>query len=72
MIAHGGAKPPPVAGVVAFDDGDTLDVPVRLEVVHPPSLSQIEPLTPQILYFGHGAPSTASARDLVAEARTRP
>jgi len=35
-IANGGFKQPKVTEVVAFDDGDELDVPGRLRVIHTP------------------------------------
>ena len=35
------------------------------------SLSKLEQITPRILYFGHGSPSTDPPRELVAEARAR-
>jgi glyoxylase-like metal-dependent hydrolase (beta-lactamase superfamily II) len=122
MIANGGAKQPKVAEVIAFDDGDELDVPGRLRVIHTPghtdghcvlyapdqdvlfvgdavnnvhiltgqpgahvapaaantstdqafaSLARIEELEARTLYFGHGEPSTAGPRAIVAEARAR-
>jgi glyoxylase-like metal-dependent hydrolase (beta-lactamase superfamily II) len=121
-IANGGARQSKVAEVIAFDDGDELDVPGRLRVIHTPghteghcvfyapsedalfvgdainnldivsgqpgvhlapraanvstgqayeSLSRIEGLDVQTLYFGHGDPSTKGARAIVAEARAR-
>jgi glyoxylase-like metal-dependent hydrolase (beta-lactamase superfamily II) len=120
MIANGGARQAKLPNVIAFDDGDELDVPGRLRVVHTPghtdghcvlhaasenalfvgdainnvdiatgqsgaqvaprmantstarayeSLSRIEELDAQTLYFGHGDPSTAGPRAIVAEAR---
>ena len=36
MIANGGAKQSKVPDVIAFDDGDELDVPGRLRVIHTP------------------------------------
>jgi glyoxylase-like metal-dependent hydrolase (beta-lactamase superfamily II) len=36
MVANGGAKQSKVAEVIAFDDGDELDVPGRLRVIHTP------------------------------------
>jgi nicotinamidase-related amidase len=36
MIANGGAKQLKVAEVIGFDDGDELDVPGRLRVIHTP------------------------------------
>jgi glyoxylase-like metal-dependent hydrolase (beta-lactamase superfamily II) len=36
MIANGGAKQSKVPEVIAFDDGDELDVPGRLRVIHTP------------------------------------
>jgi Major Facilitator Superfamily/Metallo-beta-lactamase superfamily len=120
MIANGGAKQPKVPEVIPFDDGDELDVPGRLRVIHTPghteghcvlyapsedalfvgdainnldivtgqpgarvapqvanastnqayeSLSKIEELDAQTLYFGHGDPSTQGTRAIVAEAR---
>lgn len=35
-ISNGGAKQPKVAEVITFEDGDELDVPGRLQVVHTP------------------------------------
>ena len=121
-IANGGAKQSKVAEVIAFDDGDELDVPGRLQVIHTPghteghcvfyapsedalfvgdainnldivtgqpgarlapqaanistdqayeSLSRIEEVEAQTLYFGHGEPSTRGTRAIVAEARAR-
>jgi glyoxylase-like metal-dependent hydrolase (beta-lactamase superfamily II) len=120
MITMGGAKQAKLPDVIAFDDGDELDVPGRLRVVHTPghtdghcvlyaesenalfvgdainnvhigtgkpgaqvapqmantstvqayeSLARIEALDAQNLYFGHGDPSTAGTRAIVAEAR---
>lgn len=122
MAPRGGAKQPPVAEVIPFEDGDDLDVPGRLRAIHTPghteghcvllalsedalfigdavnnmdiitgtpgghiaprpanvsteqayaSLSQIEGLEAATLYFGHGDPSTAGTRAIVAEARAR-
>ena len=122
MIANGGAKQVKVSEVIAFDDGDELDVPGRLRVIHTPghteghcalyapfehalfvgdainnldvvsgqpgahlapaaantstnqaceSLSRIEELDAQTLYFGHGDPSTQGTRAIVAEARAK-
>jgi glyoxylase-like metal-dependent hydrolase (beta-lactamase superfamily II) len=122
MIANGGAKQSKIPDVIAFDDGDELDVPGRLRVIHTPghteghcvlyapsedalfvgdavnnidiatgqpgahvapavattstnqayeSLSRIEKLDAQTLYFGHGDPSTQGTRATVAEARAK-
>jgi glyoxylase-like metal-dependent hydrolase (beta-lactamase superfamily II) len=122
MIANGGAKQAKVAELIAFDDGDVLDVPGRLRVIHTPghteghcvlhapsenalfvgdainnvniatgqpgaqvapraantsttqayeSLSKIEELDAQTLYFGHGDRSTAGTGATVAQARAR-
>jgi glyoxylase-like metal-dependent hydrolase (beta-lactamase superfamily II) len=122
MIANGGAKQSKVSEVIPFDDGDELDVPGRLRVIHTPghteghcvlyapsedalfvgdainnlhivtgqpgarvapqaantstdqayeSLSKIEQVEAQTLYFGHGDPSTAGTRATVAEARSK-
>jgi glyoxylase-like metal-dependent hydrolase (beta-lactamase superfamily II) len=122
MIAKGGAKQAKVAEVIPFDDGDELDVPGRLRVIHTPghtdghcvlyapledalfigdavnnvdiatgkpgvhvaprvantstdqayqSLSKIEEVDAQTLYFGHGNPSTQGTRAIVAEARAK-
>jgi glyoxylase-like metal-dependent hydrolase (beta-lactamase superfamily II) len=122
MITNGGAKQAKLPGVIAFDDGDELDVPGRLRVVHTPghtdghcvlhavtedalfvgdainnvhigtgqpgaqiapqmantsttqayeSLARIEAIDAQNLYFGHGDPSTAGTRSVVAEARAK-
>jgi glyoxylase-like metal-dependent hydrolase (beta-lactamase superfamily II) len=122
MIAKGGAKQAKLPDVIAFDDGDELDVPGRLRVVHTPghtdghcvllaasenalfvgdainnvhiatgkpgaqvaprmantsttqayeSLARIEALDAQTLYFGHGDPSSAGTKAIVAEARAR-
>jgi glyoxylase-like metal-dependent hydrolase (beta-lactamase superfamily II) len=122
MIANGGAKQSKVPEVIAFGDGDELDVPGRLRAIHTPghteghcvlysqsenalfvgdalnnvdivsgrpgahvapaaantstnqayeSLSKIEELDAETLYFGHGDPSTQGTRTIVAEARAR-
>jgi glyoxylase-like metal-dependent hydrolase (beta-lactamase superfamily II) len=122
MVANGGAKQSKVPEVIAFDDGDELDVPGRLRAIHTPghteghcvlyapsedalfvgdainnihiatgqpgaqiapkaantstnqayeSLSRIEELDAQTLYFGHGDPSTKGTRATVAEARSK-
>ena len=122
MIANGGAKQSKVPEVIAFDDGDELDVPGRLRAIHTPghteghcvlyapsedalfvgdainnihiatgqpgaqiapkaantstnqayeSLSRIEELDAQTLYFGHGDLSTQGTRAIVAEARAK-
>ena len=122
MIANGGAKQSRIPEVIPFDDGDELDVPGRLRVIHTPghteghcvlyapsedalfvgdainnhnivtvepgarvapqaantstnqaydSLSRIEELDAQTLYFGHGDPSTQGTRAIVAEARAK-
>jgi glyoxylase-like metal-dependent hydrolase (beta-lactamase superfamily II) len=39
MAANGGAKQSKVSDVIAFDDGDELDVPGRLRVIHTPGHS---------------------------------
>jgi glyoxylase-like metal-dependent hydrolase (beta-lactamase superfamily II) len=121
MIANGGAKQSKVSEVIPFDDGDELDVPGRLRVIHTPghteghcvlyapfedalfvgdainnlhiltgkpgaqvapraantstnqayeSLSRIEELDAQTLYFGHGDPSTQGTPAIVADARS--
>jgi glyoxylase-like metal-dependent hydrolase (beta-lactamase superfamily II) len=121
-IANGGVKQSKVREVIPFDDGDELDVPGRLRVIHTPghteghcvlyapfedalfvgdainnldlvtgqpgahlapqaantstnqayeSLSRIEELDAQTLYFGHGDPSTQGTRAIVAEARAK-
>ena len=121
-IANGGFKQSKVPEVVPFDDGDELDVPGRLRVIHTPghteghcvlyapfedalfvgdainnldivtgqpgahvapqvantstnqayeSLSRIEELDAQTLYFGHGDPSTQGTRAIVVEARSK-
>ncbi len=36
LIKHGGAKPPKVEGAEIYADGDVLDVPGRLRVLHTP------------------------------------
>ena len=122
MIANGGAKQSKIPEVIPFDDGDELDVPGRLRVIHTPghteghcvlyaqsedalfvgdainnldivtgqfgahvapraantstnqayeSLSRIEELDAQTIYFGHGDPSTQGTRAIVAEARAK-
>ncbi|MGO9144361.1 MAG: MBL fold metallo-hydrolase [Streptosporangiaceae bacterium] len=122
MIANGGAKQSKIPEVIPFGDGDELDVPGRLRVIHTPghteghcvlyapledalfigdainnlnivtgqpgahvapqvantstnqayeSLSRIEELDAQTLYFGHGDPSTQGTRAIVAEARAK-
>jgi glyoxylase-like metal-dependent hydrolase (beta-lactamase superfamily II) len=122
MLANGGAKQSKVPKVIAFDDGDELDVPGRLRVIHAPghteghcvlyapledalfvgdainnldtvtglpgaqlapaaattstsqayeSLSRIEEVDAQTVYFGHGDPSTQGTRAIVAEARAK-
>jgi glyoxylase-like metal-dependent hydrolase (beta-lactamase superfamily II) len=116
------AKQSKVSEVMPFDDGDELDVPGRLHVIHTPghteghcvlyapsedalfignavnnvdivtgqpgahvapqaantstdqaceSLSRIEELDAQILYFGHGDPSTQGIHAIAAEARSK-
>jgi glyoxylase-like metal-dependent hydrolase (beta-lactamase superfamily II) len=40
MISKGGAKQSKVSEVIAFDDGDELDVPGRLRVIHTPGHSE--------------------------------
>jgi glyoxylase-like metal-dependent hydrolase (beta-lactamase superfamily II) len=122
MISNGAAKQAKIPQVIAFDDGDELDVPGRLRAIHTPghtdghcvlhaasenalfvgdainnihiatgqpgaqvaprvantstttayeSLSKIEQLDAQTLYFGHGEPSHAGTGAVVAEARAR-
>jgi glyoxylase-like metal-dependent hydrolase (beta-lactamase superfamily II) len=36
MLKHGGAKPAKVEGAETYGDGDVLDVPGRLRVIHTP------------------------------------
>jgi glyoxylase-like metal-dependent hydrolase (beta-lactamase superfamily II) len=122
MISNGAAKQAKVPEVIAFDNGDELDVPGRLRVIHTPghtdghcvlyaqsenalfvgdavnnvdivsgspgpqvapraantstsqayeSLSKIDEVDAQTLYFGHGDPSTRGTRAIVAEARAK-
>jgi glyoxylase-like metal-dependent hydrolase (beta-lactamase superfamily II) len=122
MIANGAAKQAKIPEVIAFDDGDELDVPGRLRVIHTPghteghcilyapsedalfvgdavnnlhiatgkpgaqvappaantstnqayeSLSKIEQLDAQTLYFGHGDPFRQGTGAVVAEARAK-
>ena len=40
MLSNGGAKQPPVPVVIPFDDGDELDLPGRLRVIHTPGHSE--------------------------------
>lgn len=122
MIANGATKQPKVADVIAFDDGEKLDVPGRLRAIHTPghtdghavlyapsedalfvgdainnvhiftgkpgprvapsaantstddafeSLARIEDIDASTVYFGHGDPSTAGPRAVVAQARAQ-
>jgi glyoxylase-like metal-dependent hydrolase (beta-lactamase superfamily II) len=68
MIANGAAKQSKVPDVIAFDDGDELDVPGRLRAIHTPGHTDGH----CVLYApGHGDPSTQGTRAIVAEARAK-